>query len=372
MSAIDWLFEHAVLGCFGCKPPDGQVEPLASPQLQRAGPSLMPANEACTANSASDSKESEDDVVICFTDIQDSTRLWQALPNEMPIVLTMHDAAMRALIEAHNGYEVKTEGDAFMVSFQSVLDATEFAAALQLALLDCDWPAAVLKHPSCLEQRNDAGHLLWRGPRIRVGLHVGPVIRKEVLMTGLYGGKTIHKADFFGQTVNIAARVSSLAAGGQTIVSESFKLQADLFVMPGNARRAWWFAQRGMQILKGISHPVICFELVVGAIAGRHFPAFKRMMSPRSLSTPPGAQSPGISSLSQHSYSKPALPPTPGSREDNEVISPDTSQSATPPPLPGTPPLSLLVKRSSAAARFGGAAGWGDREIAAGGEVQVR
>ena len=213
-------------------------------------------------------------VVIIFTDIQDSTRLWQTIPDVMPSVLEMHDACMRSLINKHHGYEVKTEGDAFMISFSSAHDAVEFAAELQPTFLKCNWPAEVLKQPSCtVKKSDDTDSIMWRGPRIRVGIHLGPAIRKEVLVTGLHGGRA-WKADFFGQAVNLAARVSSLASGGQTLVTKAFKDQVDLET-PDALRHPWSIVERGEQILKGIGHPVPVYELRIASLAGRHFAPFK-------------------------------------------------------------------------------------------------
>ena len=107
--------------------------------------------------------EHEEINVLIFTDIQDSTKLWQSIPDTMPTVLATHDECVRALIEAHGGYEVKTEGDAFMISFTSAGDAVEFAASLQPALLKCEWPEEALDQPACCEQTSEVGSLLWKG-----------------------------------------------------------------------------------------------------------------------------------------------------------------------------------------------------------------
>lgn len=117
---------------------------------------------------------------MMFTDMQDSTQLWQLYPDEMPRLLEMHDKVMRDLIEEHEAYEVKTEGDAFMITFPSAKSAIEFACHLQERLLVADWPEKVLSFPSCAERRDKSTDaVVWRGPRIRVGIHAGTVLRKE-------------------------------------------------------------------------------------------------------------------------------------------------------------------------------------------------
>ena len=65
---------------------------------------------------------------IMFTDIQASTMLWAALPQRMGKAIDLHHATIRKLIRAHNGYEVKTIGDAFMIAFTSASDALDLGS----------------------------------------------------------------------------------------------------------------------------------------------------------------------------------------------------------------------------------------------------
>ena len=51
-------------------------------------------------------------------------------------VLREHNAIIRKQLKAHGGFEVKSEGDGFMVAFQSARKALECAAAIQKALED--------------------------------------------------------------------------------------------------------------------------------------------------------------------------------------------------------------------------------------------
>jgi class 3 adenylate cyclase len=52
-------------------------------------------------------------VTLLFTDIQGSTRLWEAEPEQMAAALRRHDEILRAAIEGTGGYVFKTVGDAF-------------------------------------------------------------------------------------------------------------------------------------------------------------------------------------------------------------------------------------------------------------------
>ena len=130
----------------------------------------------------------------------------------MEEALHLHDSLMRRLIAEHNGYEVKTEGDAFMVAFYSVDEAVKWCCAVQRMLLEEEWPASLLVLPDGDAVKESNGWL-WRGLRVRMGLHYGKMLRKRNLKTGRY--------DYFGPAVNLAARVAGLARGGQILLSSA-------------------------------------------------------------------------------------------------------------------------------------------------------
>ena len=60
------------------------------------------------------------DVSLVFTDIKNSTLLWETYPIAMRSAIKMHNELMRRQLRIIGGYEVKTEGDAFMVAFPTV------------------------------------------------------------------------------------------------------------------------------------------------------------------------------------------------------------------------------------------------------------
>jgi class 3 adenylate cyclase len=105
-------------------------------------------------------------------------------------VLREHNAIIRDQIKANAGFEVKSEGDGFMVAFQSAGKALACAAAIQKAL--------VTRNENSVEP-----------VKVRVGLHAGEVIKEG--------------EDFFGRNVIMAARVASQAHGGEILVSGVLK-----------------------------------------------------------------------------------------------------------------------------------------------------
>ena len=122
-------------------------------------------------------------VTFLFTDIEGSTRLWQEQPDAMRAALVRHDEILRTAIESH-GYVVKTMGDGFHAAFAAAHDAVNACIVAQRAIDAEAWATT--------------GSL-----RVRMGLHTGPAELRD--------------GDYYGTTVNRAARVMSVAHGGQVV-----------------------------------------------------------------------------------------------------------------------------------------------------------
>jgi predicted ATPase/class 3 adenylate cyclase len=124
-----------------------------------------------------------------FTDLENSTLLWESQPDLMQELVARHDTLIRQAIEAHRGRVVKTTGDGFHAAFETASEGVAAAVAAQLALAGESWPA-------------ETGPL-----RVRMGLHTGESRPRE--------------GDYYGAEVNRAARVMAVAYGGQILISEA-------------------------------------------------------------------------------------------------------------------------------------------------------
>ncbi|HSH83327.1 MAG TPA: adenylate/guanylate cyclase domain-containing protein, partial [Herpetosiphonaceae bacterium] len=93
-------------------------------------------------------------VTFLFTDIEGSTRLWQAQPDAMRAALARHDQLLGDAIGSNGGYVFKTVGDAFYATFPTAPQALEAAATAQRLLAAEPWP------PGC-------------AIRVRMALHSG-------------------------------------------------------------------------------------------------------------------------------------------------------------------------------------------------------
>jgi predicted ATPase/class 3 adenylate cyclase len=173
-------------------------------------------------------------VTFLFTDIEGSTRLLARLRDGYAEVLDAHHRALRAALEAHDGVEVHTEGDAFFVAFARASDAIAAAVAAQRALAAHPWPQGV-------------------DVRVRMGLHTGEA--------------EVRDDDYVGMDVHRAARICSAAHGGQVLVSSATR---ELVVAELDAGVA--LDDLGEHRLKDLERPEQLYQVVADELAAEFPP----------------------------------------------------------------------------------------------------
>jgi predicted ATPase/class 3 adenylate cyclase len=186
-----------------------------------------------------------------FTDLESSTRLWERFPQAMKAALERHDTLLRAAVEGSNGRVVKTTGDGLMAVFDSALDGVTACLKAQRGLSDEPW--------------GETGTL-----RVRLGLHVGEAQPR--------GG------DYYGPAVNRAARLMSVAHGGQVLLSAA---AADLVVdqLPGGAA----LRDLGEHRLKDLERPEHIFQLLIPGLVADFPPLLSLDRRPNNLPAQPTA-----------------------------------------------------------------------------------
>ncbi|DBB15937.1 TPA: hypothetical protein ACH3X3_003311 [Trebouxia sp. C0006] len=93
------------------------------------------------------------DITLVSTDVEGSTELWEWDREVMDQAIDVHDHVIRTQLGKYNGYEVTTEGDAFLLAFHEASDAIAWSAATQQALLVAKWPVELQYHnKSCIRQ----------------------------------------------------------------------------------------------------------------------------------------------------------------------------------------------------------------------------
>lgn len=153
-------------------------------------------------------------LALVFTDIKNSTLLWDSYPAPMRSAIKIHNNIMRRQLRISGGYEVKTEGDAFMVAFPSPTSALLWCFLVQQNLVSADWPSEILETDQCCTVTDADNNEIYRGLSVRMGIHWGSPVCEPDVITG--------RMDYFGPMVNRASRISSVADGGQIAVSSDF------------------------------------------------------------------------------------------------------------------------------------------------------
>jgi class 3 adenylate cyclase len=161
-------------------------------------------------------------VTLLFTDLKGSTAMYERLGDLNAYALVReHFALLGATVQEHSGAIVKTIGDAVMAVFSRPTDAVSAALHILAGI-----------------ERYNAGH---GNPSIilKIGAHCGPSIAVTLN----------ENLDYFGQTVNVAARVQALADAGEICLSEA------LYSAPGVS-----------QLLVG--HKVVAFDAPLRGVEG--------------------------------------------------------------------------------------------------------
>ena len=164
-------------------------------------------------------------MTFLLTDIEGSTPLWETHRAAMSTALPRHEALIAEAVASHGGQLIKSrgEGDSTLSVFVRATDAVAAALALQQALAAEGWPDDITLST-------------------RVALHSGEA--------DLRGG------DYYGQTLNRAARLRALAHGGHVLLSQGTAELVRDQLPPGTD-----LADFGNHRLKGLARPEHVFAL---------------------------------------------------------------------------------------------------------------
>lgn len=153
-------------------------------------------------------------VAVMFTDLVGSTGLAESLGDATwHEMLASHRTLVRECVDTHLGHEVGTQGDGFLVRFDTPDPAVACAVSLQRKMSEARSGGAFV-------------------PELRIGIHAGEAVADD--------------NDLVGRVINLASRVTDAAEPGEILVTEPV---AD-HLSPGIA-----LADRGLKPLKGFAQP---------------------------------------------------------------------------------------------------------------------
>lgn len=139
-------------------------------------------------------------IAFLFTDIKGSTDLYNRIGDARAYgFVREHYAVLTRAVRAHDGAVVKTIGDAVMAAFTDPGQALDAALAIRDDIL-------VFNRRLAAETQSDQVAIL-----VKIGLHSGACIAVTLN----------DRLDYFGSTVNLAARLQNESAGGDIVLSET-------------------------------------------------------------------------------------------------------------------------------------------------------
>jgi predicted ATPase/class 3 adenylate cyclase len=163
-------------------------------------------------------------VTFLFTDIEGSTRLWDQHPDAMAQAMETHDALLSDVADAHGGYVFSQAGDGWGISFGSPAVAIDAALAIQEGLSVASWAPPI------------------SAINVRMGVHTGTSVERD--------------GDYFGTTVNRAARVSAVGDGGQILVTNAVRM-----LVADDGGEQWRFRDLGEHRLQDLVRPERIWQL---------------------------------------------------------------------------------------------------------------
>jgi class 3 adenylate cyclase len=166
-------------------------------------------------------------LTFCLTDIEESTRLWDAVPEAASAILERHEELIAEAVGHYGGRLItgRGEGDSTFSVFDQPTDAVLAAAAIVRAMATEPWPATEVV-------------------RTRIAVHTGDV--------------EVRHGNYYGAAISRTARLRGLASGGRILISGT---TADLLAnkLPPDVS----LAPLGTHELRGFKKPETVVELVL-------------------------------------------------------------------------------------------------------------
>jgi class 3 adenylate cyclase len=171
-------------------------------------------------------------LTLLFTDLKDSTRLYGDVGDAFAYELVQeHFNLLTQAVRRHAGAVIKTMGDAVMATFNEPQEGVQAALEMLRSIAELNTRIA------------ETGYQLG----LKIGMHEGPALAVNA----------DERLDYFGQSVNVAARVQALAAPGELWLS------GEIFASPGVEpllSGAGYETEQQTALLKGVAQPTTVYR----------------------------------------------------------------------------------------------------------------
>jgi class 3 adenylate cyclase len=168
-------------------------------------------------------------LALMFTDLQGSTALYDRMGDMKAFDLVrLHFGYLRECVSRHSGAVVKTIGDAVMATFLSSADAVRAARHMHASINDFN--------------QAHAGELIG----LKIGIHWGACLAVTLN----------DHLDYFGQTVNVAARVQALAGAHEIVVTDAVLGEPGVIELTADLA-----AEASAVSLKGVASAIVVHHL---------------------------------------------------------------------------------------------------------------
>lgn len=165
---------------------------------------------------------------VVFTDIEDSTRLWEKHADHMEDAVRGHNELIGSIVGDAGGRVLRLTGDGVLAIFLDASEALAAAVDIQRAFMGRIWPGV--------------GEL-----RLRVGMNTGPC--------------RVEGGELYGRAPNLAARLESAAHGGQILLSDATAEAAR-----GAPRRGEQLFELGRYHIRGFDEPAVVHSIVADGL----------------------------------------------------------------------------------------------------------
>ncbi len=188
-------------------------------------------------------------VTFLFTDIESSTKLWEKFPEAMKPALALHDSILNESVKSNRGQVIKTTGDGIHAVFVTAMDAINASIIAQRTFQTSEF------------FKNSKVSI-----KVRMGIHTGEAELRE--------------GDYYGPTLNRAARIMSVAFGEQILLSA---VTAELVreLLPENTS----LVDLGEHRLKNLSQLENIFQVKVSGLSSDFPPLYSLNETPTNLPT---------------------------------------------------------------------------------------